>query len=163
MGGKSSPPPPPDYTPIANASKEAAEISAGVARDQLAWAKDQYKSDKAITDRVVNKFLATQDVNAATAAADRARYERVYQPLEDRLAAEAIDYASPERQRIEEGRAQAAVAQHGVDLLGHFSKGPRGEPHCQLHPVTDPRNARPLTVFIELPTFNAFTYIYSSI
>lgn len=24
--------------------------------------------------------------------------------------------------------------------------------------VTDPRNARPLTVFIELPTFNAFTY-----
>lgn len=25
-------------------------------------------------------------------------------------------------------------------------------------PVTDPRNARPLTVFIELPTFNAFTY-----
>jgi hypothetical protein len=111
MGGKSSPPPPPDYTPIAQASKEAAEISAGVARDQLAWAKDQYKSDKAITDRVVNKFLATQDVNAATAAADRARYERVYQPLEDRLAAEAIDYASPERQRIEEGRAQAAVAQ----------------------------------------------------
>jgi hypothetical protein len=111
MGGKSSPPPPPDYTPIANASKEAAEISAGVAREQLAWAKDQYASDKAITDRVVNQFLRTQDVNAATAAADRARYERVYQPLEDRLAAEAIDYASPERQRIEEGRAQAAVAQ----------------------------------------------------
>jgi hypothetical protein len=25
-------------------------------------------------------------------------------------------------------------------------------------PVTDPRNARPLTVFIELPTFDAFTY-----
>lgn len=24
--------------------------------------------------------------------------------------------------------------------------------------VTDPRNARPLTVFIELPTFDAFTY-----
>ena len=26
-----------------------------------------------------------------------------------------------------------------------------------LVPVTDPRNARPLTVFIELPTFTAFT------
>jgi len=24
--------------------------------------------------------------------------------------------------------------------------------------VTDPRNARPLTVFVELPTFDAFTY-----
>lgn len=27
-----------------------------------------------------------------------------------------------------------------------------------LVPVTDPRNARPLTVFIELPTFTSFTY-----
>jgi hypothetical protein len=26
-----------------------------------------------------------------------------------------------------------------------------------LKPVTDPRNARPLTVFIELPTFDSFT------
>jgi len=111
MGGKSSPPPPPDYTPIANASKEAAEISAQVAREQLAWAKEQYASDKGITDRVVNKFLETQDINAATAAADRARYEKIYQPLEDQLAKEAESYASPERQALEEGRAQAAVAQ----------------------------------------------------
>lgn len=29
---------------------------------------------------------------------------------------------------------------------------------CGYVAVTDPRNARPLTVFIELPTFNAFTY-----
>jgi hypothetical protein len=27
-----------------------------------------------------------------------------------------------------------------------------------LVPVTDPRNARPMTVFIELPTFTSFTY-----
>jgi len=27
-----------------------------------------------------------------------------------------------------------------------------------LKPVTDPRNARPLSVMIELPTFDAFTY-----
>lgn len=27
-----------------------------------------------------------------------------------------------------------------------------------LKPVTDPRNARPLSVFVELPTVNAFTY-----
>lgn len=27
-----------------------------------------------------------------------------------------------------------------------------------LKPVTDPRNARPLTVFVELPTFDSFTY-----
>lgn len=106
-----SPPPPPDYAPMAAASKEAAEISAAVAREQLAWAREQYKSDKEITDKVVNKFLETQDVNAATAAADRARYEKIYQPLEDKLVKEAEEYASPERQALEEGRAQAAVAQ----------------------------------------------------
>ena len=111
MGGKSSPPPPPDYTPIANASKEAAEISAGVAKEQLAWAKEQYASAKVISDKVVNKFLETQDINATTAAADRARYEKIYQPLEDQLAKEAESYASPERQALEEGRAQATVAQ----------------------------------------------------
>jgi hypothetical protein len=96
---------------MAAASKESAEISAAVAREQLAWAREQYKSDKEITDKVVNKFLETQDVNAATAAADRARYEKVYQPLEDKLVKEAEDYASPERQALEEGRAQATVAQ----------------------------------------------------
>ena len=30
-----------------------------------------------------------------------------------------------------------------------------------LKPVTDPRNARPLTVFVELPTFTSFTYVRS--
>jgi hypothetical protein len=110
-GGKGSPPPPPDYTPIANASKEAAQISAELGREQLAWAKEQYASDKQITERVVNQFLSTQEINAATAAADRARYEKIYQPLEEKLVAEADAYASPERQAMEEGRAQAAVAQ----------------------------------------------------
>lgn len=110
-GGKGSAPPPPDYTPIANASKEAAQISAELGREQLAWAKEQYASDKQITERVVNQFLSTQEINAATAAADRARYEKIYQPLEEKLVSEAETYASPERQAMEEGRAQAAVAQ----------------------------------------------------
>lgn len=106
-----SPPPPPDYGPMAAASKESAEIAAKTAAENLAWAKEQYKGDKEITDKVVNKFLETQDVNAATAAADRARYEKIYQPLEDKAVKEAEDYASPERQALEEGRAQATVAQ----------------------------------------------------
>lgn len=111
MGGKSSAPPPPDYTPIAAASKEAAEVSAQVAREQLAWAKQQYASDKVINDKVVDKFLDTQDVNSANAAKDRARYESIYQPLEDSLAADARAYSSPERKDLEMGRAQASVAQ----------------------------------------------------
>lgn len=111
MGGKSSAPPPPDYTPIANASAESARIAAATAADQLAWAKEQYASDKKTTDQVVQSFLDTQDTNAATAAKDRARYEKTFQPLEDQLAADANSYASPERKDLEVGRAQAAVGQ----------------------------------------------------
>lgn len=111
MGGKSSPPPPPDYTPIANASREAAEISAKVAREQLAWAKEQYALDREVSDKVVDRFLQTQDANFESAQADRERYEAVYQPLEDSLAREARDYASEARKDYEIGRAQAGVAQ----------------------------------------------------
>jgi hypothetical protein len=111
MGGKNSAPPPPDYTPVANASREAAEYSYALGKEQLAWAKEQYASDKAVSDKVVNSFLEASDTNAATAAKDRARYEQTYQPLEDKLAADAGDYANGTRRDLEMGRAQANVAQ----------------------------------------------------
>jgi hypothetical protein len=111
MGGKNSAPPPPDYTPVANASREAAEYSYALGKEQLAWAKEQYAQDKAVSDRVVNSFLETNDTNAATAAKDRARYEQVYQPLEDQLASDAASYSNGSRRDLEMGRAQANVAQ----------------------------------------------------
>jgi hypothetical protein len=106
-----SPPPPPDYTPIASANKEAAEIAAKTAAEQLAWAKEQYASDREVSDKVVDNFLKTMDTNNANAAKDRARYEERYQPLENDLINEARDFASPERKQLEMGRAQAAVSQ----------------------------------------------------
>jgi hypothetical protein len=51
------------------------------------------------------------DENQANARADRARYENIYQPLEDQLASEAESYASPERLERERGRAMGTVAQ----------------------------------------------------
>lgn len=109
MGSKSSPPPPPDYSGVAAASEASAQKAYQLGEDQLQWAKDQYAQDRAITDRVVNSALNTQDVNAQTAAADRARYQATYQPLEDQLVQTARDYASPDRQSLEMGRAAATV------------------------------------------------------
>ena len=111
MGGKSSPPPPPDYTPIANASKEAAQLSYKLGSEQLAWAKETYADNKIITDKVVDTFLRSQDLNMESAQKDRARYERLFQPLEDQLAADAADYSSGARKDLEMGRAAAGVAQ----------------------------------------------------
>lgn len=111
MGGKSRASPPPDYTPVANASAEAAKYSYDLGKEQLAWAKEQYAQDKSITNRVIDAFLTTQNKNDRAAAMDRSRYEQIFQPLEDSLAKDAQDYASPERKDLERGRAISNVAQ----------------------------------------------------
>lgn len=110
MGGKSSAPPPPDYAPIANASRESAELSYRLGREQLDWARDRYAQDKGVADRVIGAALDTQAQNSENAQRDRARYESIYQPLESDLARDAASYASPQRRELEMGRAGATVA-----------------------------------------------------
>ena len=111
MGGKNDAPPPPDYTPVAQASEKAAEYSYELGREQLAWAKSQYASDQQVIGRVVDAALKRQDINDENAASDRERYEGLYQPLEKQAVDEAQSYASPERERYEMGKAGATVAQ----------------------------------------------------
>lgn len=111
MGGKASAPPPPDYTPMANASKEAAEINAGVAREQLAMYRDQAEKDRAFNSGIAGRLQETQDFADQASREDRARYKDVYQPLENQMIADAKSYNSGERQDRDVGRAQAGVAQ----------------------------------------------------
>lgn len=103
-------PPPPDYSELAASSEQAAEYNFQLGIEQLAWAKEQYGKDSEIITKVVDAALARQAVNDEAAARDRARYEEIYQPLEDRAAQDALDYSSPERQEIEAGKASAEVA-----------------------------------------------------
>src|SRR6478609_3573429 len=111
MGGKGDAPAPPDYSQIAAASKEAAQLSYRLGKEQLAWAKEQYAKDSKLTDRVVNSFVEMMDTNNRSAKNDRARYESIFQPLENQLAEDASSYASPERRDREMGKAQANVQQ----------------------------------------------------
>jgi hypothetical protein len=111
MGSKAKAPPPPDYGPIAAASERAAEMSFQLGQEQLAWAREQYANDSGIIQRIVDAAMQRAEINDADAARDRERYERIFQPLEDKLAQEAKDYASPERERLEMEKAQATVAQ----------------------------------------------------
>jgi len=111
MGGKNSAPAPPDYSELAAVSKEQAELSYKLGQDQLAWAKEQYGKDSAITSKVVDQFLSDMQDTSANAQKDRARYEQIFQPLEEDLAKEATDYATPERRDLEVGRAQSNVGQ----------------------------------------------------
>lgn len=110
MGGKASAPPPPDFGPLAQASRDAAEISAKVAREQLDWARERYDLDRELTDLVVETALDRLDQQDEAALKDRQRYEEVFQPLEDQLAEDAASYATPERGEFEAGRATADVS-----------------------------------------------------
>lgn len=110
-GGKNDAPDPPDYSEIASASKESAEYSYKLGQEQLAWAKEKYAKDMQIADEVIKAALKRQEVNDANAAADRKRYETIYQPLENELARDAQEYATPEKMEIDAARAQADVAQ----------------------------------------------------
>ena len=111
MGGKSSAPPPPDYTPVANASREAAEINAQLGREQLAFYRDQAEKDRAFNQTVADRLSKTQDFADQASQEDRARYKEVYQPLEDQLVKDANEYNSADRLDRDTGRAQAGVAQ----------------------------------------------------
>lgn len=110
MGKSQKAPPPPDYSGVAAASAQSAQYSYELGKEQLAWAKKTYASDKATTDRIVNAALEVQARNDATAAKDRARYETTYQPIEDAFIKQVEDFNSPGRQEANAGRAAADVS-----------------------------------------------------
>jgi len=109
-GGKNQAPDPPDYSGIAAASEKAAQYSYALGKEQLAWAKEEYGANRQLVDAVVGASLRRQDINDQAALNDRARYESIYQPLEDEAVSEARSYASPARQEYEMGRASSEVA-----------------------------------------------------
>lgn len=159
--GKKSAPPPPDYTPIAQASQsnmetarmlsdaqtaaaaqaldfnksqaawqenaaqkaleqnqtqfgaytDAAKRAADMGQEQFDWAKSTYNDNKAQNQQIINANLAAQQAQQDAAKRAQEHYDQVYQPLEDRLVAQARDYNSPDRRALEMGRASAQVAQ----------------------------------------------------
>ena len=111
MGGKSDMPPAPDYTPLISQNAEAARESAVIAREQLAWAKQQYASDREVTQQFMDVMLPNMKSESRSAAADRERYRGVFQPIEDRLVRDAAGYDTPQRREAEAGRIQADVSQ----------------------------------------------------
>jgi hypothetical protein len=105
----SSPPPPPDYSALAEGSIEAAELAPETAMAQLDWAREQWTSQREVLDQILGPQIQAMEEQFANAREDRARYEEVYQPIEDNLIAEFMSYDTPERQEMEAGRAASDV------------------------------------------------------
>lgn len=110
MGKDNDTPEAPDYGPLAEASETSAKYSYELAKRQQDWAEKVYAENKGVSDLVVDKALGWLDTQTEWALADRKRYEEIFQPLEEQLAYEAENYASPERLEYEAGKAEADVA-----------------------------------------------------
>lgn len=107
---KADAPDPPDYSGIAAANKEAAEVAAGVAREQLDWARQTYAQDREFQTQIYNDiFKPAMALQLKAAEEDRARYQAVYQPQEDALLADIKKLGSTEEQNRRAGQAAADV------------------------------------------------------
>ena len=86
MGGDA--PPPPDYGPMAQASKETAEISAKLGREQLAQAQQQYDQSMAVARPVVDAQMRVMQ-QGISQGDDYYNYGKSFRPLEQEMAAQA--------------------------------------------------------------------------
>jgi hypothetical protein len=92
LGGDA--PPPPDYKPVADASKEAAEIGAALGREQLAEGRWQYDQNMAVARPVIQAQL---DIMRQTQDQGRDYYEygKAFRPLEQQMMRQASGGLSP--------------------------------------------------------------------
>jgi len=107
MGGKSAKAP--DYTPLAQASKEAAEVMAGLGREQLGFARQQYEELSPILKDIAQQQMAAQGQQMEQAG-DYYQYMRdVYRPVERGLVAEAQKFGTEAYREQLAGEAAAAA------------------------------------------------------
>jgi hypothetical protein len=105
MGSKGAPPP--DYAPLERASKEAAEIQAGLGREQLAFAREQYDRSAPIMESIANQQMAAQSEQMAQAR-DYYNYQKdTYRPLERGIVADAERFNTEAYQNQLAGQAAA--------------------------------------------------------
>lgn len=107
----------PDYTPMANASAEAAQISAQLGREQMAQAQAQYDREMAVTQPVIDAQLGLMKQQQQQGD-DYYNYMVSRQrPVEDALNNEAMHYNSAqddaERRLITGSDADVYAARQG--------------------------------------------------
>ena len=90
MGKNSAPPP--DYSPLANASEKAAETMAGLGREQLAFAREQYDAQAPILRKVAEQQMQAQSEQMAQARDYYGYMKDTYRPLEKSIVQDAQQF-----------------------------------------------------------------------
>lgn len=102
-------PAPPDTTPMANATKESAEVMAALGREQLAESKRQYDINRETADPVVKAQLALMEQSKIQGDDYYNYMKETGRPIEQQMAAEATTAGSEQMQDEAAGRAVADV------------------------------------------------------
>ena len=117
-GGMCSEPEAPDYSGIAAANAESARLSKEAADNQLAFSREQYDFLKPYIQNQLEtgQSVAAQQQTDAAKASDRAdqqweQYQTTFQPIEEQMAQEAMDYGSAADQERAAGQAATDVTQ----------------------------------------------------
>lgn len=108
--GNDAPAPAPDP-----AIGQAAQMSAEVAREQLAYQKERDAQLAPVFQRIVDSNLGTMDDNRTRASEQWARYKEKGIPVEDKYLDDALNYGTEADQEAKAGRAMQDT-QHQFDL-----------------------------------------------
>ena len=105
--GKKSNPAPPDYTPVAEASAEAARIQADLGREQLAFAREQYDRAAPILQGIADQQIAAQQQQMQQAQDYYDYQQTTYRPLEQSIVADARNFNTEAYREQVAGQAAA--------------------------------------------------------
>lgn len=115
-GGKGGSPAAPDYSGLAAANKEAAEINMQFAREQLAFEKQKYADSLPQQNRLYDlaNQVSQQQLDASIQNQKQANeqwdyYKGTFQPVEKQMVDEAMNYDSKARQEQQASQATADV------------------------------------------------------
>lgn len=99
----------PDVSSQAAASEKVGMEQVALGREQLDWAKTLGEEQLGLAREVLGAQTDIMRENQTLAVEDRNRYRSNFGALEDQVAQEAKDYASPDRVEREVGKATADV------------------------------------------------------
>jgi hypothetical protein len=110
MGGKSSAPPAPDYTPIAMADARQAQNEYDLGQQQLKWGQDQFNTVWPYAQQYLQSQTAATQQEQQNAVNMQNFYNQTYKPIETSFASTALNYNSPARANQNAAAAEADVS-----------------------------------------------------
>jgi hypothetical protein len=103
MGGDE--PEEPDYSEVAEANKEAAELAYKAHQEQMAWAKEVRAKNDELLKQVLDVQLPIMQLQLEQGKKATERYEQMYVPKEKELVEELWNYDTPERRAQKQAEA----------------------------------------------------------